>query len=430
MRVAIILLAACGTKGNTNPGGPDAGSQRPPDGGDEVTPAGPLAGLPSPPGPHIAQIQALGNDAWLELGTPAADPMWGVARGRSWGGRALVLAPGIRGAFFTGEGRHAFVKPDSHAMDDIFVYDINANAWIAVHPGTDIATFNDRVASGDLHIDQNAQLVDHTDQPIPVHVLIHAWDFLAYDPDRDQFAMFANDGLGRYFLGGEPEMDAGLDTLEAQRAAITMPPMSPWFYDVSTARFQRQRATNSAPLDYTSYSFFQYIASKKQYVLAGRDAVGFYDLASATWITPTISGSSPPGYDHGGCYDAKRERLYLGPGSGSSETGLYVFDIATSTWSKPAVNGSAPAGVGTNIASIFCDSVNDVVLVFHYASRTRYVYDPTTNSWTSSPLPASVLDAVSYASFNAFFDPELNAYFLYAAGDSEEGGRMFAYRYR
>ena len=33
--------------------------------------AGPLAGLPGAEGPHLEQIRALGDKAWLELGAPA-----------------------------------------------------------------------------------------------------------------------------------------------------------------------------------------------------------------------------------------------------------------------------------------------------------------------------------------------------------------------
>ena len=42
-------------------------------------PKGPLAALPSKPGPHVARIEALGDNAWLNLGPPAADPAWGKA---------------------------------------------------------------------------------------------------------------------------------------------------------------------------------------------------------------------------------------------------------------------------------------------------------------------------------------------------------------
>jgi len=34
----------------------------------------PLDGLPSKPGKHLDKIKALGDDAWLNLGSPAADP--------------------------------------------------------------------------------------------------------------------------------------------------------------------------------------------------------------------------------------------------------------------------------------------------------------------------------------------------------------------
>ena len=53
---------------------------------------GPLAGLPSKPGPHVEKIKALGDNEWLNLGPPAADPKWGRARGRSWGSNMPAVA--------------------------------------------------------------------------------------------------------------------------------------------------------------------------------------------------------------------------------------------------------------------------------------------------------------------------------------------------
>ncbi len=45
----------------------------------------PTAELPSPHGPQVANVEALGDDSWLHLGPPAPDPTWGSARGRaSW----------------------------------------------------------------------------------------------------------------------------------------------------------------------------------------------------------------------------------------------------------------------------------------------------------------------------------------------------------
>ena len=74
----------------------------------------PLAELPSKSGAHIEKIKAMGDNQWLNLGAPAADPKWGKARGSSWGAKALILAPDKRGAFLFGEGVHAYVKPDGH----------------------------------------------------------------------------------------------------------------------------------------------------------------------------------------------------------------------------------------------------------------------------------------------------------------------------
>ena len=62
---------------------PVAGSKR----------TGPLADLPGAPGPHIEKIKALGDNEWLNLGPPAADPQWGKARGRSWSSN-MPAAPG------------------------------------------------------------------------------------------------------------------------------------------------------------------------------------------------------------------------------------------------------------------------------------------------------------------------------------------------
>ncbi len=115
---------------------------------------GPLAELPGKPGAHVEKIKALGDDEWLKLGVPTADPKWGKARGSSWGAKALILAPDKRGAFLFGEGVHAYVKPDGHIMDDLWFYDINAHAWTCLHPGTNTKTFTQRVKDKQLILNQ------------------------------------------------------------------------------------------------------------------------------------------------------------------------------------------------------------------------------------------------------------------------------------
>ena len=405
---------------------PDGGASAPDAAGPESGPTvGPLAGLPREPGPHLASIEALGADEWLELDTPAGDPEHGTARGRSWGGRAFALAPALRGAFFTGEGRHAYVKPDGFGMDDVWFYDIHGNRWIAVYPGTDTNTFNERVAAGELYIDEHGQVAETGGGLVPIHVLIHAWDYLTYDTDRQRFAFLAGAGMGRYYLPGEDAIDEGVTALEAQREERPPVAMSPWYYDPYEGVFTRERAANGRH-DVGGFSAFVYAPHVGAFLNAGSKGVQIYDPETNEWALVEDSGPRPPGYDHGVCYDPVRRRIYMGPGDNSG--GIYVYDIESRTWAKHDPEGG-PAGFRTNDASIFHDAANDVIVVFHYGDATIYVYRPDEDSWSSRAMPEDVVHAVGYPQQHAFHDPELNAYFLYVAGDSADNGRMFVYRY-
>src|ERR1041385_336201 len=127
----------------------------------------PLAGLPSAPGPLIEKIKALGDNQWLKLGVPAPDPKWGKARGRAWGAH-MAYAPELNAAFFSGEGVHGYVMPDGHYMDDVWAYDVNANRWICLYPGTD-------TKSVALKMDANGFEVNEIGQPIPIAQMGHAF---------------------------------------------------------------------------------------------------------------------------------------------------------------------------------------------------------------------------------------------------------------
>jgi hypothetical protein len=417
--------------GGTGTGGSNTGGSNTGGGGGRLPPpSGPLEGLPSEAGPHVATIEALGDGAWTSLGTPTADPTFGVARGRSWGGRALVSASALRGAFYTGEGKHAFVKPDGYGMDDIFFYDINQNRWIAVYPGMHTQSFNQRVQDGELLIDDNGQLVDADAQPIPMHTLIHAWDFLTFDPAKQKFVFLAGNGMGRYYLPGEAAMEEGLTALEAVQATKTAPPMSPWFYDITTAKFEHSPITTELPLAVenwnTTYGVFDYLPTQQRYFYGSAEGVSYYDPASLAWSVANDSGPRPTGYDVGGCYDEKRDRMYVGAGDGS---GFHIYDLATETWSKSA-SGGAPGNLGTNVSSVLYDVANDVVTVLQYDAKAIFVYSPSANSWSSTPMSSEMLSSVSGPRFNAFYDAQINAYFVHAAGDSEDNGMMWVYRYK
>src|SRR5262252_6355428 len=78
--------------------------------------------LPSSPGSHIEKIKALGDNQWLNLGSPAADPKWGKGRGRAWSSH-MPYAPDLKAAFLFGEGVHNWWnRQNNRYMDDLFGY--------------------------------------------------------------------------------------------------------------------------------------------------------------------------------------------------------------------------------------------------------------------------------------------------------------------
>lgn len=396
---------------------------------------GPLAELPSKPGPHIEKIKALGDNEWLELGSPVADPKWGKARGSSWGAKALILAPDKRGAFLFGEGVHAYVKPDGHVMDDLWFYDINAHAWTCLYPGTNTKTFTQRVKDKQLLLDDNGQLIDNEKQPIPLHTLVHAWGYLTYDSGRKKFAFLSWNGMGnqipRYFLGGEKRMDEGLKLLEVELKGKKQQVYSPWFYDVASGKFERSPANNATAISAGGFPQFHYLPSKKQFLAAGSDTVTIYDPATNQWSDAKPKGPSPKGYDACGCYDSKRGRVYRNDGDDSKGEGLMAYDIEGNTWSHLKPSGTAPPPANTNAAFYEYDARLDVVVAIHFKGKSPgvFVYNPNTNSWADPiPFPGDC-PKFSFAA-NTFFDSELNAYFCHVAGDSSDNGVMWVYRYK
>jgi hypothetical protein len=398
---------------------------------EEKAKAGPLATLPSKPGAHIEKIKSLGNNQWLKLGVPAKDPKWGKARGSAWGAKALVLAPELRGAFLFGEGVHAYVKPDGHVMDDLWFYDINAHAWTCLHPGTNTKTFTQRVKDKELLIDHRGQLIDKEKQPIPVHTLIHAWGCLAYDSDRKKFAFLAGDGLNRYFLGGQKQMDEGLKMLEGQKKGKNKAVFSPWFYDVASGKFERSLAKNATAVSAGGFPQFHYLPSKKQFFAVGSDTVAIFDPATDRWRDAKPKGPAPKGYDACGCYDPRRNRIYRNDGDGSQGEGLMAYDIESNTWSHLKPKGTAPAPANTNAAFYEYDARLDVVVAIHFKGKTPgvHVYDPKTNAW-AAPLSFPAGGPRFRFAANTCYVRELNAFLCHVAGDSADNGVMWAYRYK
>ena len=163
----------------------------------DAKPKGPLAGLPSAPGPHLSKVQALKDGEWVNLGAPAPDPKWGRARGRSWGSK-MPYAPELEGAFLNGQGVHGYIKPDGYFMDDIWFYDLCAHRWICVYPGTDTKRFVENIQKGELTVDGNGQLADKAGHAVPFSALPgHSYQNHTYDVDQHKYIFgWALPGIG------------------------------------------------------------------------------------------------------------------------------------------------------------------------------------------------------------------------------------------
>lgn len=398
---------------------------------------GPLAAMPSKPGPHIEKIRALGDNQWLALGSPAADPKWGKARGRSWSSN-MPSAPDLRGAFVFAEGVHGYVKPDGHYMNDLWFYDINAHRWVCLYPGIDTRTIVRRIKDRELTVDDRGLLVDRDGEPLPP-LLIHAYGYLGYDPERRKFMTFGGQ-FGNYFTTGKGGVFEEANRLfQEQRKDRKLPHLSPFFYDVATGRFgcfPVDRVPGGQPY---GANVLAYVRSKKQFFYGGSDGVWYLDVAKRTWVNAEPKGTPPAGIDHCAAYDPKRDRIYYHQRDGkTADDNFLIFDVKQNTWSRPRPKGNGPL-FSTSYESVFTfDTANDkLVIIRLYNSKDEpglrrgvYVYDPETNTWADPlPLPPEVVKAIRNGN-HGFYDPELNAFFCHFASDSTDDGTMWVYRHR
>ncbi len=385
-----------------------------------------LKGLPSKPGPHVEKIRKLGDNEWLELGQPAADPRWGRARGRSWMA-AMPLAPELRGAFLFGEGVHGYAKPDDRYMDDLWFYDINAHRWVCCYPGADTKTL-------ELTIDRDGFEASKDGERIPVASQVHGYSMNTYDTERKRFLSMPN--LHEYWSRALPQRKKWLKAAPADA--------SPWMFETTTGKWNRLRTATTAPRSGYGDTLI-YLPSRKQAFFAHRSQeVWFYDTEKNTWKQAKPEGPAPPfGIDATSCYDPKRQRIYIGGGSypTAPESGhaFWVYDLKLNRWVDPKPKGKPCKGsnsYATLNALMTYDPVSDRVLLvyhsYHYSTEDRlgvYVYDPEANAWDEKPLelPKKLR---SRQVKNGFHDPELNAVFLHSAGDSQDDGVVWAYRFR
>ncbi len=397
----------------------------------------PLASLPSKAGPHIAKIEALGDNEWLRLGTPAADPKWGTARGRSWSSN-MPFAPELRGGFVFAEGVHGYVKPDGRYMNDLWFYDANAHRWVCLYPGIDTRTIAGRIQDKELTLNADGLLVDREGEPLPP-LLIHAYGYLGWDPDRKKFATFGGQFANYFTTGKKGVFEEANKLYQDLRGNKKYPAHSPFFYDPASGKFECFAVENAPRGRPYGANLLVYVKSRKQFLYGGSDGVWYLDQETRRWTDAKPKGTPPDGIDRCAAYDSKRDVIYHhGKGSKENPDGFLIYDVKANEWRRPKPTGTGPA-YSSSYESIFnFDAAADRLVVIRlYTTRDEpglrrgiYVYDPVANSWADPlPLPDEVVKSIKNGNFG-FHDPKLNVSFCYFASDSNDNGTMWVYRYR
>ena len=105
--------------------------------------------------------------------------------------------------------------------------------------------------------------------------------------------------------------------------------------------------------------------------------------------------------------------------------------MKTNTWLNSPDKGTLPSNFASNYSCVHYNSVCDRLIVILFAAEKKgvCVFDPETGAWDNEPTPLP--SGIPTSCGHGFYSPEVNAHFLYTAGDSrEDNGTMWAYRYK
>jgi NHL repeat len=393
--------------------------------GAEPKATAPLAGLPSKEGKHITKIKALGDHSWLDLGKPAADPKWGVARGRTWTPK-MVLDSKRQAAFYSGSGVHGFVKPDGHYQDDVWAYDVNAHRWICLYPGANTKTLK-------LTLDKNGLEVNAKGEQVPVAFLGHGYNNMTFIPELDLYMIL---------LSGDPFWKKAMPQRKEWGERKGWPPLynpkHPIFYDIAKGKLTRKFVAGKGPGPKPFECVLEYIPSRKQvfgfHRLGRQLTTWFYDPRTNSWTLMKPKGK-PTGLalDAVGCLDTKRDRVYI-----VKSNAFWYYDVKANAWVswKSENVKNLPLLSGGRRVTMTYDSVNDVIVGGYYDRQRKkdglYIYHPSINSWEKKPFAWKALPKHSHLRCrSAFYHPELNAHFFYNAWDSStKGATMRVWRYK
>jgi hypothetical protein len=367
----------------------------------------------------------MGDNEWLDLGRPAADPWFGRAEGRAYTNK-MAGAPDLGGAFLYGSGGMGGLKPDGRYRDDLFFYDVNAHRWICVYPGTDPQRFT-------MTLDADGFEVTADGQHLPVAMLLQGDEQTAYDPERGLFTfMPATAGKWRKYLNKRRSRWLGA---KGHPSVTRDWGKHPWFYDVRAGRWSRRKVEGDGPVCSFCCSLVNLPGRNANLLYARKSDFWLYSYDSKGWrhLTPAGPGADAPDYDGVCCYDEKRQRLYV-LNRNKKDPGVFrIYDVAENVWTDPAPSVRPDVVAGTSYsctrATAHFDSANGVVVLRLRGRRAAkpgiYVYDPGKNQWSPEPVTSGTGGA------HGFYDPVLNAHFFFDAGDRKlDPGVIRVWRYR
>jgi hypothetical protein len=367
-------------------------------------------------------LQSVGPGEWRNIGSPAADPKWERARGRAWTS-TMPYAESLRGAFLYGEGVHGWSNPRTgRYMDDLWLYDANAHAWVNMYPGADMRKL------GEVKLTKDGFESFDGESPVPIGMMVHGYEMVTWDPHRQiLYAMEAPHVYLNSKVPGLADLRREVEARSGRRAA------SPWMFDTWNRRWHRVRTPMRSPKPQVG-DVVVYLPNKREVFHYSNRRVGFYDPSANGWrvVRP---GGSPPGFgiDATACYDGRRDRIYIGGGKYPEAKGsnaLWIFDIRTERWIDPNPAGS-PGGVsyGTNVAIMNCDAKADRVVLIRHAGESRgvHVYDPERNAWSDGKRPLPTFWPKGAVS-SGFYHPGNGLHYVFSAGDSEVNGTMSVFR--
>jgi hypothetical protein len=416
--------------------------------------------LPSKSGPHIEKIKALGDNEWYKLPPTTGDTNFSPARQgtvRSWSPKACYDAE-LGGAIITGEGAHGWVYSEyQRYSDDVLFFDLYANRWMYLYPGTFITDLKQKIETGQYKVDtkQLGVLVDSNDNPLPIAPMSgHGACYQSYDKANKKFIFIGS--TFTYFFPKEPR-----ELFQLKRKELGLPINTDcflWSFDLTNNSFQpisKQELKIEKILELNRLGgrqVIQYVDSKNMHFWSGDNSDYWLDMKNIKVIPRPINNNEPrlpfkgkSGTGAGGsgcnsCYDPKNDRIYMGgstridlTAAKPSDNFLY-YDVKLNIWIKPNPKGNFPLTWDIGEAFMYFDTNNEKVVIMmanqhvkNKESRIIYIYDPYKNEF-SEPLLVNLELPIGLG--HCFFSPELNVCVIQIGRGDNSVPETWAYRLR